>query len=194
MNSEERPFAVIPNCSTLLNSVMPIRTASILVVATAMTQAFASALIAKMIHPAFLLMYNYGSKTSLDETRMFIPQITRLASENSWLIAIVLATVCLCSLVALRRYPERTVECIAVGLCGQGLVTWSAMFCFFFFGFLGSGGVNRQPKFEVDQFLSFGGAIFPATLVLVIAPVIAALWPRKAASDSGDSEGNLGCG
>jgi hypothetical protein len=131
---------------------MPARIASILLVASAAAQSFACVLIARIVAPTFLSLYRLES---LDEARDFMPPITRFASEHSWLIAIALAAVCFGSLLTLRRFPERTMQCLAVGLCAEGLVTWSAMFCFCFSAFTGLMCLHHGP-----------------------APMIAALWPR----------------
>ena len=156
-------------------SAMTTRIASFLLIASAVTFSFVCVLIAWLVPPAFRSLY--GLK-SLDEVRDFMPAITRVASDHSWFIAVLLAGVCLASLVALRRLPDRTVQCITVGLCAQGLVTWVAMFCFCFEGFTGPMSLHHGPEFEFPQFASFGAGVFPVTLLLVVAPIIAALWPR----------------
>jgi hypothetical protein len=154
---------------------MQTRIASFLLVASAAILSFVCVLIAWLVPPAFRSLY--GLK-SLDEVREFMPAITRLATGHSWFIAVSIVAVCLASLVALRRKPDRTVQCITVGLCAQGLVTWAAMFCFCFEGFTGPVSLHLGPRFEIIQFACFGAGVFPVTLALVVTPLIAALWPR----------------
>ena len=154
---------------------MHTRIASLLLIASAVTLSFVCVLVAWLVPPAFRLMY--GLK-SLDEVREFMPTITRLASDHPWFIAVLLAAVCVASLVALRRLPDSVIQCIVVGLCAQGLVTWAAMFCFCFEAFTGPMSLHHGPEFEFLQFASFGAGVFPVTLLLVAAPLIAALWPR----------------
>lgn len=154
---------------------MPIRIASFLLVSSAVTLSFVCVLLAGLVPPAFHALY--GLK-SLIEVREFMPTITRLASDHSWFIVVLLAGVCFASLVALRRFPDRTVQCITVGLCAQGLVTWTAMFCFCFEGLTGPMCMHHGPEFDIVSFISFGAGIFPVTLLLVVAPMIAALWLR----------------
>jgi hypothetical protein len=154
---------------------MHIRIASFLLITSAVTLSFVCVLIAWLVPPAFRSLY---SLKSFDEVREFMPAITRLASDHSWFIAVLLAGVCFASLVALRRLPDRAVQCITVGLCAQGLVMWAAMFCFCFEGLTGPMSLHHGPEFDVVTFVLFGAGVFPVTLLLVVAPMIAALWPR----------------
>ncbi len=154
---------------------LPTQVASILLLASAAAQSFVCVLIAWIVPPAFHSIYRLKS---LHEAWDLMPPITRFASENSWLIVIALGAVCLGSLLALRRFPERTIHCMTVGLCAEGFVTWLAMFCFCFDGFTGPMSLHHGPEFELPQFISFGAGVFPVTLLLVVAPIIAALWPR----------------
>lgn len=164
---------------SLSRSTMPTRIASFLLLASAAALSFVCVLFARLVPSAFRSLY--GLKSS-DEVRDFMPAISRLASDHSLLIAILLLGVCLVALVALRRLPDRTVQCIILGLCAQGLVTWTAMFCFFFKGFTGPMSLHHRPEFDLLQFASFGAGIFPVTLLLVLLPMIAALWPSNAAT------------
>ena len=156
-------------------SAMTTRIASFLLIASSVTFSFVCVLIAWLVPPAFRSLY--GLK-SLDEVRDFMPSITRVASDQSWFIAVLLAGVCLASLVALRRLPDRKVQCITVGLCAQGLVTWAAMFCLCFEGFTGPMSLHHGPEFGFPEFVSFGFGVFPVTLALVVTPLLCALWPR----------------
>lgn len=155
---------------------MPTRIAAILLVASAATQAFVCLWIALLV-PSFFRVA-YGQK-SMDETLAFMPTVTRMVSEYSWLIAVGFALVCLTALAALRRGPEKIVQTVAVGLCAQGFVTWLAMFCFCFDGFLGPVRLNRGPEFDLSQFLSFAAGVFPVTFLLLLSPMIAALWRKN---------------
>lgn len=150
---------------------MPTRIASILLLASAAAQSFVCGLIARIVTPAFHSIYRLKS---MDEAWDLMPPITRFASKQSWLIVIALGAVCLGSLLALRRFPERTIHCMTVGLCAEGFVTWLAMFCFCFDGFTGPMSLHHSPEFELLQFVSFGAGIFPVTLLLLVAPMIAA--------------------
>ena len=154
---------------------MPTRIASFLLMATAVTLSYVSVLIAGLVPPAFRAMY--GLK-SLEEVREFMPTLTRLASDHSWFIALLLAGVCLTSMMLLRRLPDRPVQCITVGLCAQMLVMWAAMFCFCFEGFTGPMSMHHGPEFDAVSFVSFGTGVFPVTFVLIIATLVGALWPR----------------
>ena len=151
---------------------MNVRIASFLLTASAATLSFVCVVIAWLVPHAFRVLY---SLNSLEGVREFMPTITRLATDHSWFIAVFLAGVCFVSLMALRRLPDRTVQCITAGLCVQGFVTWAAMFCFCFEGFTGPKSLHCGPAFD---FVSFGAGVFPVTLLLVLAPMIAALWPR----------------
>jgi hypothetical protein len=148
---------------------------SLLLIASAVTQSFVCLLISSLVTPFF--RSTYGLK-SWGEAREFMPTITRLASDHSWFIAVLFAAVCVASLVALRRLPDSPIQCIVVGQCALGLVTWASMFCFCFEGFTGPMSLHHGPEFEFIQFASFGAGVFPVTLILVVAPVISALWPR----------------
>ena len=118
--------------------------------------AFVCVLIGWLTPPAFRAMY--GLK-SLDAVRDFGPTITQLACEHTWLIDVVFATVCFGSLAAVRLRSDRPVQCIAVGLCAQDLVTWAAMFCFCFVGFTGPMCLHQGPEFELVSFAAFGAGI-----------------------------------
>ncbi|MEO7678234.1 MAG: hypothetical protein ABIV39_15865 [Verrucomicrobiota bacterium] len=154
---------------------MHTRIASLLLIASAVTQSFVCLLIASLVTPFFRSTYRLKS---WEEAREFMPTITRLASDHSWFIAVLLAAVCVASLVALQRQPDSPIQCIVVGLCAQGLVTWAAMFSFCFEGFIGPMSLHHGKEFEFFQFASFGTGVFPVTLLLVAAPLISALLPR----------------
>jgi hypothetical protein len=150
---------------------MPTCIASIFLIAAAAIQSFVCICLGQVVPQAYRSLYHLKS---LEEERVFIPAITLFASDHSWLIALALATVCAASIAALRRFPEKTVPCMTVGLCAQGLVTWSAMFCFCFEGFTGAMCLHHGPEFEFFQFVSFGAGVFPITLLLIVVPMIAA--------------------
>ena len=161
---------------------VPSRIINIFLIASAAAQAFVCLLIGWIVPPAFRSLY--GLKT-LDEARVLMPTITRFVSEHSWVIALAFVAVCLSSLVAVRRFPGSTVQCMVVGLCAQALVTWLAMFCFCFYGFTGPMSLHHGAEFELSEFVSFGAGVFPVTLLLVLAPTIVALRPRMISNHDG---------
>jgi hypothetical protein len=140
-----------------------------------MAQAFVCLVVAAIVPGAFVAIY--GLKTR-GETLVLMPDITRYASEHSWFIVLLLVAACVGSLVAVHRFARSTVQCMAVGLCAQALVAWSAMFCFCYMGFTGPMSLHHDSEFEFFKFVSFGAGVFPVTLLLILTPMIVALWPR----------------
>lgn len=157
------------------------RIAAILLVASAATQAFVCIWIALLVPQFFRVAFGHKS---MDEALASMPAVTRLVSEHSWLIAIGFALVCLTALAALRRCPEKTMPTLAIGLCAQGFVTWLAMFCFCFEGFIGPVRLSRGPEFDSSRFMGFAAGVFPVTFLLILSPMIAALWPRVISKSS----------
>jgi hypothetical protein len=154
---------------------MPNRIANFLLLASAGVLSFVCVVIGHIFPQMFRALY--GLKT-LDETRAFMPAITRIAADYSWTLPVFLAGICLCSFVVLRRLPDKPVPCITVGLCTQGLVTWAAMFCFCYPAFTGGMCLHHGPEFEFERFASCGAGVFPVTFVLLVAPMIVAFWPK----------------
>lgn len=137
--------------------------------------------IALLVPPFFRVAY--GQK-SMDEALTSMPAITRMVSEHSWLIAVGFALVCLTALAALRRGSDKIVQTLAIGLCAQGFVTWLAMSCFCFDGFIGPLRLNRGPEFDSSRFMGFSAGVFPVTFLLILSPIIAALRPRTQSDPS----------
>lgn len=160
---------------------MQARIAAILLVASAATQAFVCMWIALLIPSFFRAIYNLKSP---DDLLIIMPTITRLISDQSWIIAVAFAIVAFVALIALRWRSEKVVNILAVGLCAQGIVTWLTMFSFCYDGFLGDMSLHRKPEFSGNQFLRFAGGVFPVTLLLILAPMIAALWQKDVFTSS----------
>lgn len=152
--------------------------ASFLLLASGVILSFVCLVVAWIIPQVFFWLYR---PKSFYEVRELMPAVTRIATDFSWLFAVLIAAVSLAGVVYLWRLSDRVVECITAGLCAQGLITWTAMFCFFFDGFTGPMCMHHGPEFEFPQFVSLGFGVFPVTLLLVVAPLIMALWPRAIA-------------
>ena len=157
------------------SSTMQNRIANFLLLASAGVLSFVCVVSGHLFPQTFRALYRLKT---LDETRAFMPAITRLAADYSWTLPVFLVGICLCSFVVLRRLPDKTVPCITVGLCAQGLVTWAAMFCFCYPAFTGGMCLHHGPEFEFERFVSCGAGVFPVTFVLLLAPMIVVFWPR----------------
>lgn len=154
---------------------MRTRIASLLLMGTGMALSFVCVVVAWFVPRAFYIMYQ---PKSFDEVWKIMPAITRTATHFSWAFVVLIAAMSIASIVCMRRFPERVVEHITAGLCVQGMVAWSGMFCFFFDGFTGPMSLHHGPKFELSEFVSFGFGVFPVTLLSTIALFIMALWSR----------------
>jgi hypothetical protein len=155
---------------------MPARIAISLLTAFALTLSFVLMLIAWIVPPVYCSAYQIKS---LREFRDFVPAITVFATDHSWLIGLLLGAVWSVSVLIIRRFPDRTVHWLTVGLCVQGFVAWLAMFCFFSNEFLGPISMHHDPAFDFGSFIGFGLGVFPITLILIIAPMTVALLPGK---------------
>lgn len=152
---------------------MHARLASFLLVASAVILSFVSVLAGGVIIPVFRTAFH---AKSLAELRAFIPAPTLFVSDHRSLVVVLLAAVCLLSLAAVWRLSEQVLQCLAMGLCMQWLVVWVAAFCLCYGGFLGSVSMHHPQRFEFDQFLSLAGGVFPLSFVLIVTPLVTALW------------------
>ena len=162
--------------STLGCLIMPVRIAISLLTAFAVTLSFVLMLIAWIVPPFYCSLYRIKS---LGEFRDFVPYTTLFAADHSWLIALLLGASWLVSVLIIRRFPDRTIHCLTVGLCVQALVAWLAMFCFFSNEFLGPISMHHDPAFDFGTFIAFGFGVFPITFLLIIAPMIFTFLPSK---------------
>lgn len=151
-----------------------VRLASLWLLAVATGLSFVVVLAGALVTPCFRALYGLNS---LDEAWDLMPAITRLASDHSWVIALLFGLLCLGSLRVLRHPPNRALQSLTLGLCPQGLVAWSAAFCYCYDGFTGPMCLHHGPQFEWLRFACFGAGVFPVTLMLIITPLAAALWP-----------------
>lgn len=152
------------------------RIAATLLVASATAQAFVCFLVTLLVPAFFRMIYNVKSH---DDLLIRMPTITRLVTDHAWFIAVAFAIVCCVALLALRWRSQRLVQILALGLCAQGLVTWLTMFSLCYDGFIGPrSNLTTDPGFELDWFLRFAYGVFPVTFLLIVAPMIAALWSR----------------
>ena len=175
-NSANRIGRKISRQGLLGCSTMPNRIAIFLLTSVAATLAFVFMWIAWLVPRLFFSVYHVKT---WDDLRDFMSPITKLATDYSWFIALLFGAVWLASILALRRFPDRTIQCVTVGLCAQGLVAWSAMFCFLYDELLGPMSMHHDPAFDFDTFIAFGGGVFPITLLFIVAPIIVALLPSK---------------
>ena len=155
---------------------MPNRIAIFLLTSVAATLAFVFMWIAWLVPHLFYYVYRMKS---LDELRDFMSPIAKLATGHSWFIALLIGAIWVASLLALRRFPDRTIQCVTVSLCAQGLVSWLAAFCLLFDELLGPISMHHEPAFDFGAFFVFGGGVFPITFLLIVAPSIVALLPSN---------------
>jgi hypothetical protein len=156
--------------------VVPARTAGLLLVAAGIAQALVCVVVAACAPHYFTILYRLET---LGKAWEFMPTITRVAVRGAFVIPLLHALVCVVSLFWLKRCPDRILTVATVGLCAEGLVTWSTMFCFCFEGFTGLMCMHHGPRFELPEFLTFAWGVFPITLILILAPMAAALWPTR---------------
>ena len=154
---------------------MQTRIAAILLVASATAHAFVCILIALLVPAFFRVIYHIESH---DDLLIRMPTITRIVTDHAWFIAIAFAIVCCAALIALRWRSQKVVQILALGLCAQGLVTWLAMFSFCYDGFQGGMSLHHDSDFTFPQFMTFAGGVFPATFLLLLVPMIAAMWRK----------------
>ena len=165
-------------CSSQASSrTMHARLASLLLVASAVILSFVSTLAGGAVVPIFRTAIH---AETLAELSTFIPVPTLFISDHQSLVVVLLATVCLLSLVAVWRLPEQVHRCVAGGLCMQWMVVWGTAFCLCYDGFLGPTSMHHPRWFEFDQFLTLARGVFPISLVLIVLPLIVALWPTRA--------------
>ena len=154
---------------------MQTRIAATLLVASATAHAFVCILIALLVPAFFRVIYHIESHNDL---LIRMPTITRLVTDHAWFIAVAFAIVCGAALIALRWRSQKVVQVLALGLCAQGLVTWLAMFSFCYDGFQGGMSLHHDSDFTFPQFMTFAGGVFPATFLLLLVPMIAAMWRK----------------
>ena len=56
---------------------------------------------------------------------------------------------------------------------------WAAMFCFCYDGFTGPVSLTKGKPFSLANFIGFGWGVFPATLVLMLIPMVAVFRGKK---------------
>jgi hypothetical protein len=165
-------FCWAPNVSVdVMNSEKEdMRGGATLLVCTAVGLSFLILFIADLVAPFFKVTY----RLKLAEVYSLMPPVTRVASENAWVFAVLIIFVCASSLRGVRR-AGRTSDWITLGICGQALVFWIAMFCFCYDGFTGPVSLTRGPQFNIANLLGFGWGVFPVMFVLMLIPMVAVL-------------------
>ena len=113
--------------------------------------------------------------TSVKEFEYFMPRISSLAADHAWGFAVLIGVVGLATSCCFRFKPVRVLEILAMGLCGQALITWLALFCYCYNGFLGGISMHHGPNFELDSFIKCAFGLFPVTLVLILIPLSLAI-------------------
>jgi len=115
---------------------------------------------------------------SLAEARMLMLAPTRFAVHYFWLFPALLAISCVTFVRATSRRNGEVAEILTCGLCVQGLVAWSAAFCFCFDAFTGPMCLHHGPEFEFGTFLTACLGVFSVTFATLLAPIVLVLSPK----------------
>lgn len=113
-------------------------------------------------------------KLTTEEVVSFMSFPTRFATGFSWVFVVALLLALSVSLLALRLYPRHVVRVVVVSVCMQAIVVWVAFFCYCYNGFYGLMSLHHEPEFDLIDFTIFGAGIFPASLAVVLIPLVAA--------------------
>ena len=113
---------------------------------------------------------------SLAEVRDFMPALTRIAVDYSWVFAAFIGLTTIVSIALFDRYPARLFQFTLLGLCSQGILLWLTLFAYFYDGFEGPMSLHHGPEFDFGAFMGSGFGVFPVTLVGLVAAFITALF------------------
>ena|SRR5579862_5276257 len=150
---------------------MKIRPVTLLLLPSTVVFCYIVALMGQGV-PIFYL-HTYSPK-SLDEARAFMPGITRLAADYAWIFDSSLALIALMVFVSLYWRPGLILRTTIIALCGQAIIVWIAMFCFFYEAFTRF-SIRSGTTFEFQQFLTVYFGIFPLTLGAILVPLVVAV-------------------
>ena len=114
----------------------------------------------------------YGKAAPVEAEELMLAP-TRFAVHHVWLFVVLLALVALVFVLRNLSSGRNVGSMLICGLCLQGLVVWSAAFCFFYDAVTGPMSLLRGPEFELGTFLTSCLGVFPTTLVALLAPITA---------------------
>jgi hypothetical protein len=148
----------------------------LLLISLAIVLSFIIVVIAEILPRLFEIIYQIKTTKDLMD---FIPNITRVAFQNSWSFAATLAVISIAGIFQLHRWPNQILKFTILNLCLQTFVFWIAMFCYCYDGFLGPMSLHHDPEFDLANFIGFCWGIFPVSLVAILIPVPFALAIKK---------------
>jgi len=109
-----------------------------------------------------------------------VPAPTQFAISYFWIFALAIGLAWVTAVLLDRRQEALLSKPVVLGLLFQGLVVWSAMFCYFFRYLCGEMHSYCGPRFDVDSFVGFGAGAFPVTFVFLALPMLGLLYGRGA--------------
>ena len=105
--------------------------------------------------------------------QLLMPAITRMASDFSFVF---IGLISLAGFVSIILTKRRTANMyVLVGVAGQCLIAWIAIFCFSYDAFTGGMSLHHGPEFELLKFLSTAWGFFPISLVTLLIPFVGAM-------------------
>ena len=106
---------------------MNARKSSLLLLSAAIVLSHAIIFTGSTIRRFFAVSYNVRSSNEVD---LLMPRVTQLASDYSWIFAVVLALIVAAACFFMSRHPEMIQHQLVLSLCAEALVFWIAMFLF----------------------------------------------------------------
>jgi len=155
-----------------------IRALNLLLISLAIVLSFIIVVIGEILPRFFAVTYQIKTTNELMD---FIPTITRVAFQNSWSFAAILAVISVAGIFQLHSWPNQILKFTILNLCLQAFVFWMAMFFYCYNGFLGPMSLHHDPEFDFGSFFGFGWGIFPVSLIAIFTPIAFALAIRTQA-------------
>jgi hypothetical protein len=98
---------------------MPIKIATVLLLSAAIAFAHVTVLVGSIVPFAFRSLFRLDS---LEMARVLMPDPTRKACDHVWVFPVLIAIMTFACLLFARKFPEKTLCYVALGLSGQGAV------------------------------------------------------------------------
>ena len=141
-----------------------------------------------VVATVFPALYSGTYRIARVESEDFMLAPARFAVHHTWLFVVFLGIVALIFVLRNLSSSENVGNMLVCGLCLQGLIVWSAAFCFCYDAFTGDMSLHRGPEFEFGTFLTAYFGVFPATLLALLAPITAVTlsgaWRRTGGADT----------
>lgn len=163
---------------------MSTRLPGLLLAATAAVGSYVVLIVGNLVPRFFEVAWNLRP----GEVAGVVSPLTRFATTTSWVFVLAELLAVAVALLFFRLRPEQLIRVTVAALCVQGIVVWSALFCYCYDGFCGPMNLHHGPEFDLVRFCRFEAGVFPVTFLLMLLPLFACFVRRAPRSEALDTQ------